>query len=229
MPAGGERRDLVVSAVPLRNVEGAVQGILTLVADVTDRRRLADEHPPSRAHGSRRPAGRKRRARVQQPAHLDQRLYRAAPAPPEGGRARRSTSRRPPGGDASSVDAHGSVAQPQRAFVREPVVLAPASAVRSLAEVLERVVPAEVELVWSLDDRAGRVRIDEGQFEQLVVNLAVNARDAIVGSGEIHLVVQGVNMDVERTLSSHYGLVAMSGSPWRTPGAAWIGVLERVA
>lgn len=70
-----------------------------------------------------------------------------------------------------------------------PVMLAPVDVVRSLIEVLERVIPPEIEVSWALDDEAGRVRIDRGQLEQLVLNLAFNARDAMPLGGSLHISV----------------------------------------
>jgi PAS domain S-box-containing protein len=200
VPAGGERRDLIVSAVPLRNVEGAVQGILTLVSDVTDRRRLADElRQAERMEAVGQLAGSVAHEfnnlltlisgyteLLRRHLKVDERAG-ALLGDLQGATLRASTLT----GQLLNLSGHSSL---------RPVVLAPASAIRSLAEVLERVVPAEVELIWTLDERAGQVRIDEGQFEQLVVNLAVNARDAIVGSGEIHIAVGGVDVEAEQAI-----------------------------
>jgi CheY-like chemotaxis protein len=75
------------------------------------------------------------------------------------------------------------------------VVLDPAEAVRSLSEVLERVVPADVGVTWTLEPAAGWVQIDHGQFEQLVLNLAINARDAMPDGGRLHIAVAKVAVD----------------------------------
>jgi signal transduction histidine kinase len=46
-------------------------------------------------------------------------------------------------------------------------------------------VPADVSVLLELAPGAGPVRADPGQLEQVVVTLAVNARDALAGGGRI--------------------------------------------
>jgi signal transduction histidine kinase len=76
-----------------------------------------------------------------------------------------------------------------------PVVLSPAETLRSASEVLERVLGAGIELSWALDLGAGQVRIDPRQMEQVVLNLAVNARDAMPGGGRLDVAVSAVQLD----------------------------------
>ena len=54
---------------------------------------------------------------------------------------------------------------------------------RDVHRMLGRLLGEQFELVADLDDRAGRVRADRGQIEQVLVNLVVNARDAIGDRG----------------------------------------------
>ncbi|HET8991007.1 MAG TPA: ATP-binding protein [Acidimicrobiales bacterium] len=82
-----------------------------------------------------------------------------------------------------------------RAPVLEPVVLAPADVVRANAEVLERILGPDVELDLDLDDAAGATRVDAAQFEQMLVNLAMNARDAMPEGGRLRVAVDGVELD----------------------------------
>jgi len=62
-------------------------------------------------------------------------------------------------------------------------------------KVLRRLIPATIDLVPVLGADLGRVKADAGQIQQVLVNLVVNARDAIPGSGKI--VIQTANMDVD--------------------------------
>ena len=50
---------------------------------------------------------------------------------------------------------------------------------------LRRLIGEEIELVLTLDDGIGSVRIDPGQLDQILVNLVVNARDAMPDGGRI--------------------------------------------
>ncbi|MFM2151990.1 MAG: hypothetical protein RL199_425 [Pseudomonadota bacterium] len=74
-----------------------------------------------------------------------------------------------------------------RSNAGQPRVVDVNAELRDVARMLRRVVGEEVEL--SLRPQAGRpsVRIDPGQLEQVVVNLVVNARDALQGRGRILL------------------------------------------
>ena len=59
--------------------------------------------------------------------------------------------------------------------------------VDGLIRMLRRLLGAEVELTWRPGDDLGPVRMDPSQLDQVLVNLCVNAKDAIGGHGEIEL------------------------------------------
>ena len=62
-------------------------------------------------------------------------------------------------------------------------MLAPDVSLRSIAEVLQRILGIDITVDWQLDDDGGCVLIDPGRFEQLILNLAINARDAMPEGG----------------------------------------------
>ena len=84
-----------------------------------------------------------------------------------------------------------------RRQVLVPVVLRPAEIVSSIAPMLRRVLGEQVELVTSCAPDTGRVRVDPGQLEQVIVNLAVNARDAMPGGGRLAIGTSAVELDGE--------------------------------
>jgi two-component system, cell cycle sensor histidine kinase and response regulator CckA len=50
---------------------------------------------------------------------------------------------------------------------------------------LQRLVPANIEFALSLDSKTGYVKIDRGQLQQILINLVVNARDAMPQGGRV--------------------------------------------
>ena len=66
-----------------------------------------------------------------------------------------------------------------------PRVLAVDAVIGELVELLRRALPTGVELRTELGARDGRILVDRGQLEQVLLNLVVNARDAIRGPGTV--------------------------------------------
>jgi two-component system cell cycle sensor histidine kinase/response regulator CckA len=66
-----------------------------------------------------------------------------------------------------------------------PSVVDLGSALRELAPVVEGLVGESVTVRWDLDDEPLPVAIDRPHFSQLLVNLALNARDAMPGGGRL--------------------------------------------
>ena len=72
-----------------------------------------------------------------------------------------------------------------RKGVIAPRVLCPNTIVEGVRRMLARLVGERVRLVTEFDPTAGCVRIDPGQLEQALLNLAVNARDAMPHGGTL--------------------------------------------
>ena len=65
-----------------------------------------------------------------------------------------------------------------------PEVLQLPDVVSDVSHLLKRLIGEKIQLVVTHDRDLGAVRADPGQLEQVIVNLAVNARDAILSKGE---------------------------------------------
>jgi PAS domain S-box-containing protein len=72
-----------------------------------------------------------------------------------------------------------------RRQVLDPVVLDLAEVVRELTPMLERLIGEDIEVEQRSDAALPGVLADAGQIEQVVVNLAVNARDAMPDGGRL--------------------------------------------
>ena len=89
-----------------------------------------------------------------------------------------------------------------RQQVLDPRVLEPAAVVRGLESMLKRLVGEDIEQRFRLDPHAGSIRADWSQLEQVVLNLVVNARDAMVRGGLLGIEVASVELD-ERYAGQH--------------------------
>jgi signal transduction histidine kinase/CheY-like chemotaxis protein len=67
--------------------------------------------------------------------------------------------------------------------------------IRELGQMLEPLIGASVELEVSLDDGLGTLEADRGQLEQIIVNLVVNARDAMAKGGTLAIRTSNVELD----------------------------------
>jgi len=67
----------------------------------------------------------------------------------------------------------------------DPKILTLNTAVTSLENMLRRLIGEDVQFVIKLDPKNGRLRADQTQLEQVLVNLVVNARDAMPKGGTI--------------------------------------------
>ncbi|HEV3076785.1 MAG TPA: response regulator [Thermoanaerobaculia bacterium] len=68
-----------------------------------------------------------------------------------------------------------------------PTVIDVNGLIRQLEQMLRRLIGEDIELVTDLEPRLARIRADAGQIEQVLMNLAVNARDAMPGGGRLTL------------------------------------------
>lgn len=82
-----------------------------------------------------------------------------------------------------------------RKEVVSPKVLELNETVGSLLKMLRRLIGEEIDLSWLPGPELGQVKMDPGQMDQLVVNLCVNARDAIDGVGKITIETDNITLD----------------------------------
>jgi nitrogen-specific signal transduction histidine kinase len=77
---------------------------------------------------------------------------------------------------------------------------------QNLNKMLRRVIGEDIELVTRLADDLGRVKVDPGQIEQVIMNLTVNARDAMIEGGKLTIETANVELD-EEYARTHVGVI----------------------
>jgi two-component system, cell cycle sensor histidine kinase and response regulator CckA len=82
-----------------------------------------------------------------------------------------------------------------RRQIIEPKVLDLNDLVSKLQKMLGRLIGEDISLQTVLAKDLGSARVDPGQFEQVLVNLAVNARDAMPDGGELLIETKNVELD----------------------------------
>ncbi len=95
-------------------------------------------------------------------------------------------------------DRASSLTQQLLAFSRrqvlKPKVLDLNAVVTGLEGMLQRLVGEDIHLVTALDPELGPVKTDPGQIEQVIMNLVVNARDAMPQGGRLTIETANVEM-----------------------------------
>jgi signal transduction histidine kinase/CheY-like chemotaxis protein len=82
-----------------------------------------------------------------------------------------------------------------RRQILQPKVLDLNALVGNIQKLLHRTIGEDIELVMHFDPALEPVRADPNQLEQVVLNLAVNARDAMPKGGQLRFVTEMVDVD----------------------------------
>jgi two-component system, cell cycle sensor histidine kinase and response regulator CckA len=96
------------------------------------------------------------------------------------------------------------------AFSRRQVLelrpLDPSEVFRNLGSLVDRLLGGDIRVAYDLPETLGTVRADRGQLEQVLMNLAVNARDAMPDGGRFE--VSGLDVTLDGPMAHSRGTLA---------------------
>ena len=95
-----------------------------------------------------------------------------------------------------------------RQQVLQPKILDLNSVVNDLAKMLRRLIGEHIEVEINLNSDLGKVKADHSQVEQVIMNLVVNARDAMPDGGKLTIQTENVEL----------GESVVAGYPYVQPG-----------
>src|SRR5260370_21268618 len=102
-----------------------------------------------------------------------------------------------------------------RQQVLTPSVLSLNSLVADMEKMLPRLLGQDINVSLALDSELGNVKADQSQIEQVIMNLAVNARDAMPSGGKLQIQTGNVELDLAYTRdhpgtkAGSYGMLAI--------------------
>ena len=92
------------------------------------------------------------------------------------------------------------------AFSRQQVLTPAVLNINTLASDMEKMLPRllgeDIEVTLELDPELGSVMADQSQIEQVIMNLAVNARDAMPRGGKLK--IQTINVELDQTYTRNH-------------------------
>jgi len=205
----GATVDLSVSTAPLRDVSGGIIGVVALAADITQRKQLEQQlRQAQKLEAIGGLAG--------GIAHDFNNLLTVI-----GGRSHIAAM----GLEADdprrhhlelitqTVDRAAGLTRQLLAFSRKQIleasVLDLGEVVGGMQPMLRRLIGEDLDLGMELDPGLWRIRADPSQIEQVVLNLIVNARDAMRDGGRLSIEVRNVELDAGYT-DAHAGVAAGS-------------------
>jgi PAS domain S-box-containing protein len=205
----GEWRILESTRSPVRNERGEIENVVIVSRDITERKQ-AEELLRRRDEELRQSQKMEAVGRLSGGiAHDFNNLlgviigysesieYRLAPADP----LRKSAEEiRKAGERAASLTNQLLAFSRQRAL--QPQVLDLNALVSDMGKMLKRLIGMHIELTTKLSTTVCQVKAEQSQIEQVLVNLVVNARDAMPEGGK--LLIETSNLDVNESLAGSF-------------------------
>jgi len=93
-----------------------------------------------------------------------------------------------------------------RKQILQPKILDLNSLVTDMGKLLRRLIPESVEFITLLRPEIGQINADPGQVEQVLMNLVVNARDAMPQGGKI--IIETANVEIDEEFAARYASIS---------------------
>src|SRR3990167_6785212 len=191
----GSLVDVLMSSAAIFDPQGGLAGNMAILVDITERKQLEEQlRQAVKMEGIGRLAG--------GIAHDFNNLLTVI-----GGRSHILLSQLPAGHAMrrdllliqQTGDRAAALTRQLLAFSRKqtltPAIIDLNEIVSGMRTLLERVLGEDVDLIMDLDPSLGYVTADPGQLEQVILNMAVNARDAMPVGGQLTLETRHVDVD----------------------------------
>jgi PAS domain S-box-containing protein len=210
----GAIRDLVVEQVRLRTPDGSTEGFIGVIDDVTERRALEDQLRQSQkleavgqlAGGVAHDFNNLLTVIANYGQFLTQEL--------EPGTRGRADLEELLGATRRAASLTRQLLTFGRKQISSPRLLEPNDVIRGVEEMVRRLIGEHIALVIDLEPDTGRVLVDPGQLEQILVNLAVNGRDAMPSGGLLTIETAPVRLAAVDIMQTPGGAIpAIAGSP----------------
>jgi PAS domain S-box-containing protein len=183
---------LRTSKIPLRTAEGEIFGVLGTYEDITDYKRLAEES----LHREKLEAIGRLAGGI---AHDFNNLLTVVLGNVEIAQTNLKSDTSPMGPLAAietSAKRAANLTAQLLAFARKQIIkpraVDPNEQIEAMQRLLQPLMGEQITLEISTIDPSWMIQIDPGQFEQLLVNLAVNARDAMPDGGTLSITTDNV-------------------------------------
>ena len=89
-----------------------------------------------------------------------------------------------------------------RKQLMKPRVIDLNSLIHEMEDMLKRLIGADIKFVINMNSELGKIKADPGQIEQVIMNFAVNARDAMNNGGT--LTIETVNTKIDQRFKDDY-------------------------
>ena len=119
-----------------------------------------------------------------------------------------------------------------RKQVITPVILNVNDAVENVGKILDRLLGEDVQCDMTLGGSIQPIRADASQIEQVILNLAVNARDAMPNGGKLNISTATVRLypdccrNLPEVVSGDYAMIAVADTGTGIPGSSMEYIFE---